>query len=149
MTREINNVRDELGKPLCEAFAAESTLDVQFDYDQFSNQYQKLIDTGYAKLWVAEVGGVVVGAIGGVQHPHMFNGQPSVMEAFWFVNKDHRNGLIAIRLLRSLERWAMELNAQNLIMAHLESLNPDRLGEFYEKQGYKRLETHYAKTLWQ
>jgi GNAT superfamily N-acetyltransferase len=149
MTREIHDVRSELGQALCEAFAGESMIELEFNYDHFSSTFQQLMDTGFAKLWVAEVGGDVVGAIGGVQFPHLFNGKPSVMESFWYVHPDHRHGLIAMRLLRSLERWAGEIKAQHIIMAHLDTLNPERIGEFYEKQGYKRLETHYAKALWQ
>lgn len=68
-------------------------------------------------------------------------------EIAWFVEKEHRGGSTAIKLMKKYERLAKDNSSDFITMVALEALNPERTGNIYKKLGYKLLEQHYRKEL--
>lgn len=91
---------------------------------------------------VGEAGGIVVGMIGLMVVPHLFSGELTCGEVFWYVDPAHR-GSTGIRLLRAAERWARDRGATVLQM-----IAPNaRVGMLYQRLGYLPLEVSYTKRL--
>jgi GNAT superfamily N-acetyltransferase len=92
-------------------------------------------------LLVSEDGGAVVGMIALVLYLHPFTGSRTVMEVVWWVEPEARGA--GVRLLRAAETWAREQGA-----AYLQMVAPtDRVGAFYERLGYAKVETSYQLAL--
>lgn len=87
--------------------------------------------------------GVIIGALAGsvVFNPQF--GQLIYQELVWYVDEKHRGE--GLRLLKHLEEWCKETGVKKIIMAFMHNSMPDRLYEFYQRKGYKPLETHLIK----
>lgn len=71
---------------------------------------------------------------------HPFSGERIASELVWWVNPEAR-GSAGVRLLRWAEAWA---RAQGAVA--LQMIAPtDRVGEFYERRGYTRVEVSYQR----
>ena len=62
-------------------------------------------------------------------------------EAFWWMSPECRGGTTGVRLLRQAEDWARQ---QGVPYLHMVAPN-SRVAKFYERLGYRPLETHYYK----
>lgn len=93
-------------------------------------------------VFVADRGdGQLTGMIGVFLHPHPFTGERTASEMFWWVDPETRGE--GMRLLRAAEAWARRAGAVVLQMGA-----PDaRVGQFYERLGFTKLETSYARRL--
>ena len=49
--------------------------------------------------------------------------------------------------LQRLEQWAKEKGCAEIRMGHLSDLNPEKVRRFYQRMGYRQVETNYAKRL--
>jgi GNAT superfamily N-acetyltransferase len=63
-------------------------------------------------------------------------------EIFWYVRKGYR-GRYGIDLIEEYEQWAKQKGCKRIRMIHLVDLMPDKLKRFYERRGYKEIETVY------
>lgn len=71
---------------------------------------------------------------------HPFSGERIASELVWWVNPEER-GSTGVRLLRWAEAWA---RAQGAVA--LQMIAPtDRVGAFYERRGYTRVEVSYQR----
>ncbi len=88
----------------------------------------------------------VVGMIAAMPFQDPFHGGAWVVdEVCWWVEPEHRQGLVGPKLLRSLEQWTRQKGVTTLKMvAPAES--PD-VGAFYQRVGYTVLETVFYKRL--
>lgn len=97
---------------------------------------------------VIEKDGQVVGMIGGVVSPSMFDSNQIVgQETVWYISKDYRGGSIGFRLMKEFEKRCKSMGATLVYMGHMNNLNADILKRFYEKGNYKSMETHYIKRI--
>lgn len=119
-----------------EKFATKAGLDEHCGYDPQSMEltFRAMIERDEFCLFIGEGG-----AIGGMKAPHPFNHAVTMAdELFWW--SEGREGL---RLLDAYEEWA----AGSIIrMTALEAVNPDRMGKFYERRGYRPLERAFVRT---
>lgn len=89
-------------------------------------------------VFVAEDrGGLLAGMIGLVVFDHFISGVPSVAEAFFWVEPDHR-GTVGVRLLKHAMGWAAGRGARRLAMIQPEG--DPRVGELYEALGFVCIE---------
>jgi GNAT superfamily N-acetyltransferase len=63
------------------------------------------------------------------------------------VHPAHRKSLWSIKLFLTFEKWAKDIGAKRIVMAHLMNEDGHKLGKFYLRKGFKPVETHYSKTL--
>jgi GNAT superfamily N-acetyltransferase len=97
--------------------------------------------------FVAVHKGQVVGACAARIGPGaMDQRQLIAIEQFWFVTPDHRNTKLGIRLFDAVEKWAREVGADVLDFIALAS-SEDNVRKFYERRGFRELETHFVKEL--
>lgn len=83
------------------------------------------------------------GMAGAMAFPHPFNGaHKTCQELFWW--SEGRSGL---SLLNALERAAIALGAQSLVMATMDMLNAERMAKFYGARGFVPLDRNFIKVL--
>lgn len=85
---------------------------------------------------------LVVGMLAIVALPHPLTGVPIAEEIAWWVEPEHRNSTIGPKLLRSAEQWATT-NGANVVK--MVAPAGSTVGEFYERLGYRPVETAYIK----
>src|SRR5688572_9076222 len=118
-----------------ESFFREGGMPGGFDREAFIANWTRLIHQGIGQLFgLYGDDGVIHGAMGGVLAPDLNNGHTIGIEAFWYVLPQYR-GRGAIRLIEAYEKWAKEKGARRVCMIHLLNLQPERLGELYQRLG--------------
>lgn len=85
-----------------------------------------------------------VGFIAGIIVPFIFGDKRLASELAWWVTPDQRGKEAGGELLLAFEYWAKNVAKCDLIS--MGSLD-DRVGKYYEKNGYKLLERAYLKEL--
>ena len=95
---------------------------------------------------VAEVDGEIVGFLLGLEFPAILNANIMMgSEIAWWVEPEHRNKVIGIKLLQFIENKAKQKNLKFWSMMCLEHLNPEGLEKIYLKMGYKKSERTYMR----
>lgn len=103
----------------------------------------RLIDGDDSALFVADERGEVAGMIGVYTYVHPYSDELFATELFWWMDPERRGA--GVRLLRAAEGWARDRGAKALQVVAPRS--NDRLGGFYERLGFERVETCYQRTL--
>lgn len=124
-------------------FFAEGRLPGKLVTAHFVASWRTLLERGMGEIFVLRENGEVIGALGALVYPDMYDGEPVATEAFWWVKPERRGQ--GMRLLQEFEEWARECGCRRMLMVHLESLQPMALGRIYERRGYVKAETHYLK----
>jgi GNAT superfamily N-acetyltransferase len=130
---------------LAEQFYASSRFLQGFKLERFCATWSQLIESGVGGICLAEDGGDLVGALGGVAYPDPNSGDLVATEFFWFVDP-HRRGC-GLRLYREFEAWARRLGCSQIRMVHLVDSMPDQLERLYTRLGYEKAEVHFVKGL--
>jgi len=90
---------------------------------------------------VAEEDGQLTGMLGFLIYPHFLSGDLTAGEVFWWMEPGHRGA--GVRLLRETEKRAQLAGA-----SHVQMIAPnERVAEFYERLGYRYIESSYQRTL--
>lgn len=98
---------------------------------------KNLIDNDAGFLLIGE------GMIGGVIHPHPFNGNMIVgQELFWW-----SQGGDGFALKNEIEKQAKAKGCKFWIMLALECARPKAVGRLLERDGYRLIEHNYMKEL--
>jgi GNAT superfamily N-acetyltransferase len=92
-------------------------------------------------ILVLERDGMLVGMIGILCTVHFLSGELCAGEVFWWVTPGHRGD--GVRLLKAAESWAMVRGAKTLQMI----APTERVGQFYDRMGFTRIEMSYQKEL--
>lgn len=100
-----------------------------------------------ADVEVYEIDGVIAGATAILAYPSWFNQKQKVgQELFWYIKPEYRGKYgMAMRMFKWLERWAVEHKLTALTVASTGTMKVDKLGEFYEKRGFKMWDVLYTK----
>ena len=100
-------------------------------------------------LLVAEVGGKLVGVVGGVSGPHLVNDAFMVgSELLWWVDPAYRKSGAGLALLDAIEGRAQDLGLAKWVMMDLVRDGSDeRARVMYEQRGYRLVERAYQKDL--
>lgn len=102
-----------------------------------------LLATDQAAIFVAEVGGVVVGCLALHVFPHPMSGEQTANELVWWVNPEARG--VGLLLLRRGEQWAKAMGAQTLQMVAPQAATD--VQAFYQRAGFVPVETMYARRI--
>ena len=88
----------------------------------------------------------VSGCIGGYITPFWINmNKKAAQEIFWYVDKSKRGSKVAIGLLNTFEKWAVEQKADFIAMSSTTNLDPSGVGALYKRKGYQPADISYIK----
>lgn len=133
-----------MGKRFFDASAYEDVT--AFDQSSFATTLAQVIPSGDAVMLVVEKAGQIVGMAAAVIYGFYFNLQHrTAQELFWWVDKAHRG--IGSELFNALVHHVKERGAESLSMIALESLEPERVGTFYRRNGFRPSEHSYIGKL--
>ena len=85
------------------------------------------------------------GILYGVRFKSMTSGKDIFQEMIWYVNKPFRR--YGIRLLKETQNLLKLSGISIMIMAVLENSKTVKIKSFYERLGFKPMETHYVRNL--
>lgn len=139
---------------LANEFRKESGLDYEYSEDSkygFVERITNLRELGMGGILAAYEDGDInpIGALAYVIVNDILDGSLMASELFWYVRADKRKGRCGIKLLDKFEEICQEREVKKITMVHLNHMNADSLSKLYERRGYKPIETHYLKELWQ
>lgn len=129
-------------------FAVAGCADIaDFDVASFKATVAHLM-AGDSCCLVVEVDGHVIGAAGAMAYPFYFNtSHKTGQEIFWWINPEHRGGSAGTRLFAALEAWARDAGCKSFSMIALDAVEPNKVGAFYRRSGYRPTEHSYIKEL--
>ena len=128
----------ELGRK----FYAATGLRGSFHGDTFVVFWNKLLEGGIASMWVSREDGRITGTIGMTLTMSLMDGIVLADEMFWFVDPNHR-GSAGLKLFLEAKKWAKHSGAGRMLMGKMLAIEPEKVGKFYEQQGFKPLQTQY------
>lgn len=96
-------------------------------------------DTTFILLDQGEVIGILAGQI--VTQP--MADKKVYQESIWYVDENSRK--YGVKLIRHLEDWCVENGIKQIVMAFMHNSMGVKLFDFYERMGYKPMETHLIK----
>lgn len=139
---------EQIASTFTEEFYNKTIFKQHVDYD-FTTCYRLAVTmVDYHLMIVAVDGKKIVGVIGGLKNPFIFNSNVwSACEVLWFIKPEYRKGSLAVRLLQMYEE---ELKKQGVLfstMCYFENLESQTLAKLYERRGYTLTENAYMKTL--
>lgn len=79
----------------------------------------------------------------GVATPFLFGTKLCAVEIAWWVDPEYRKSNIGRELLEAFEYWAKKVGCELVTMISLD----ERVGKFYEKNGYVLTEHTYMKEI--
>lgn len=88
---------------------------------------------------------VCQGILFGVVMKSMTSSRLMFQEIIWYVNAPFRK--YGLKLLREAEKLLKSIGVSLIIMAVLENSKTEKIKRFYERVGYKPMETHFVRTL--
>lgn len=127
------------------AFFIESNLPGSIDSQVFSENWEKLIESGVGKIFCLCDSNAVVGALGAIFSKDLNDGAMVASEAFWFVEKRNRGQGMKL-LFHFLDRAKTE-GCARVGMAHLFNERDGQLSKIYSKLGFAPTEVHYIKNI--
>lgn len=127
-------------------FYEQSKIPGKFSPEFFTDFWEKCIKSGIGCQWVYKQADKIVGTIGTLIILSPFNGETVAEETFWFVGADHR-GTAGIKLFLMAEAHAKSLGCDSMKVGYLNSLGAEKLHSFYERRGFKVLQTQFVKKL--
>ncbi len=85
------------------------------------------------------------GCLGAAVTKCLNSGQLVANEQFWFVLPEARGD--GLRMVPAYEDEAVRRGAKRVSMALIKDLQPEALGAYYERRGYRAFEIAYSKEL--
>jgi len=126
---------------MVEEFHRDSLHEYGLEFNRDSiEKYEK---THVGTTFVLEVEGEIVGIIGGLVIDQPVANKKVFQETIWFVKKSNRKH--GSRQLSYLENWCLVNEVDQIIMAFMHNSMGERLYDFYQRMGYKPMETHLIK----
>ena len=118
--------------------------DITFDEEYATHMMKLSFDQGL--ITVLELGGWVVGFVGGFESPILGNKDvSSVIELAYYIKPEHRGN--GVELLKGFERQARDRGARFLNMVSLQCSKPEVAEHIYSSMGYEHVESVYRKEL--
>lgn len=102
-------------------------------------------DTNASNAFLLIIDDVCQGILFGTRFKSMTSGQQIFQEIIWYVNEPYRR--YGIRLLKEVQKILKSNGVSIMIMAVLENSKTEKLKSFYERVGFKPMETHYIRSL--
>lgn len=128
-------------------FFKEARLPGSFVAEKFVSAWSQIMSMDFGTVWIATTPEEVVGTMGVLIHPDMYDGKLVAQEAFWFMHPNHRTGMHAVRLYYAFEAWAKERGAERISMSNTFNGSVEKTRKFYMKLGYRAVDVSYFKDL--
>lgn len=84
----------------------------------------------------------VVGMLALVIVPHPLTGETYVEEVVWWVEPEHRKGIVGPKLLEAAEAW---VSTKSVSMVKMVAPAGSEVGTFLERRGYAPVETSFVR----
>ncbi|MDG9783877.1 GNAT family N-acetyltransferase [Metapseudomonas otitidis] len=120
---------------------------VSFDAEKAGRFLAHLIEDKHGVVFVSEKEGVVVGGLAGGITDEWFSNDLVAYDFSVFVEPAHRNGFIAIKLLRAFESWAKAMGAVRVHMGIGTSMHVKGTSELYEALGFSFFGPMFVKEI--
>lgn len=131
----------ELGKH----FYSLTGLAGNFKPETFATMWNQCMKMGLSATWISKTeGGNITGILGMSLSFGIMDGQTIAEEIFWFVDPEHR-GRHGLQLFHEAERWAEDLGVKRMTMSSIENIKSDKLTTFYQRKGFRKLQTQYVR----
>ena len=130
---------DKLGQQFFDEYQVPGT----FQFETFVRHWETLYSQGLGFILASEKNHDLIGVIGGLITPECTSGRRVATELFWFVDHEKRNDSDGIRLFKAFEKECIQRGVQEIRVGR--GAGHDRLHTFYEKKGYRYLESMYLK----
>lgn len=114
---------------------------IRFSAEGIGTLARNLIAGGGVVLVAEAIAPVGMMALSTYLHP--MSGERIATEIVWWMDPDARGGRAALKLFAAGEAWAREQGAVKLQMI----APSDKVGQFYERLGFERIEVHYQRSL--
>ena len=85
------------------------------------------------------------GILYGTRFKSMVSGKEVWQEIIWYVNESFRG--YGVKLLSEVEKVLKSSGVSTIIMAVLENSKTEKLKTFYQRLGYKPMETHFVRSI--
>ena len=85
------------------------------------------------------------GMLFGATFKSLINGKDIFQEIVWYVNEPYRR--YGVKLLKDVQNILQSRGVNIMIMAVLENSKTSKLKSFYEKMGFKLMESHFVRSL--
>lgn len=139
--------------PLCESFARgffeEKKLPGEFCLDIFIMNWTAFLTKHPATILTLWDGPDLLGGLGAMIVPDLFDGRLTATEMFWYLKPQARHGLGSFKLVDEFEVWGDRHGATEFRIAHMlmpgESPAAVRLAPIYKRKKYRALEVSYIK----
>ena len=133
-------------EPLADEFTSRvKGLTYGFDREWWIPFWENLIDAGLGQIFVEEVDGEVVQAMGVMLSPYL-DEKLELREAFWIVDEESVGD--GRELLRAVEAWGRENGAVRFYITRLEAApRPEALDRFYRMAGFEPVERVFYKEI--
>ncbi len=141
--------------PLCEPFAqafyTEKGVPGHCSMEKFIQTWTLFLTQYPSILFGLWSQGALVGGLGGLITPDLYDGRLTATEMFWYVTPDARQGRNAWTLVDAFETWgkdhgAVECRLAFLLLGWVQQANPMRLLPLYQRRGYQAVDLGCIKT---
>lgn len=92
-------------------------------------------DTVYVRL--AMLGDVVLGGFFGIISTTFFSDAPACKDMVWFVRRDRRGSLAAVKLLTDFEQWGLDRGVRDFYLGQTTGVQIEATMKLYEHLGYE------------
>jgi hypothetical protein len=128
---------------LTREFMKEGPSYFKFDKDKVEVFLVRLIEEPSMVAFVSEDEAGIHGFIVGCFTDHPFNGVKASVELGWFVTKEKRGGIQAMRLVKAFEAWSKDMGAEWTAMSDVTGIQD--LSKLYIRCGYHPAERTFMK----
>ena len=104
-----------------------------------------LKDSNSKNAFLLIVDDVCQGIMAGIEFKAMASDQKIFQEIIWYVNQPFRR--YGVKLFKKAQELLKLNGIDIMIMAVLENSKSEKIKSFYERLGFKAMETHYMRTL--
>ena len=141
--RQTDNLScvEKFGQAMCDEIGLPET----FRQDVLQQLLGANLRMGNCVFFVSENEQEITGGICGLITPSWVSGNLEAHEVFWYVSPPYRTTRSGLLLFRAWQTWAKEHKAKRIFNSHF--MNNMNLGEFFERQGYKKFQHSYWKEL--
>ena len=144
---------DELAKglQLCDAFAKEEKFRAKLleekgiKYDRAISEESIATLVANKTVFVMIEEGIIIGVMVGMIAKSFFSNDLMYQSYLFWIDKKHRRYIG--KFLKSIENILSKTNISQFVVSNLDIGSYDKLNRFYAMKGFKRLETHFVRTL--
>lgn len=111
---------------------------IAFDRATLTRTLLTLMDSPNGFVWVAEQGGRIIGVMVAVAVQHWCSTDLVASEMALFVEREHRGGFTAARLVKGFTAWAAVMGCKLTTVGVSTGVNVEQTARLYERLGLKR-----------